>query len=120
MVKNLPSTAGDTGVIPAGGTKVPQSVEQLSPRSTTKGVCMPQLEKPHPMQCSPSPAPKQTKYNKLVTVTKKKQTHKHRAQTSGSEWGEGREEGNRGEGDQQVQTLVYKISHRVTHTTQGL
>ena len=31
------------------------------------------------------------KYNKLVNITKKKQTH--REQTSGSQWGEGRWEG---------------------------
>ena len=114
MVKSLPFAAGDTGLIPARGIKIPHNVEQLSPGSTTKEVCMPQL------QSSPSPAPKPTKYDKLVTVTKKQQTHKQREQTSGSEWGEGREEGNRGEGDQRVQTLMYKISRRVTRATQGL
>ena len=34
-----------------------------------------------------------TKYNKLVTITKKKQTHRYREQTSGYQWGEGRGEG---------------------------
>ena len=29
------------------------------------------------------------KYNKLVTITKKKQTHIYREQTSGYQWGEG-------------------------------
>ena len=33
------------------------------------------------------------KYNKLVNITKKKQTHRYREQTSGYEWGEGRREG---------------------------
>ena len=33
------------------------------------------------------------KYNKLVNVTKKKQTHGYKEQTSGSQWGVGREEG---------------------------
>ena len=33
------------------------------------------------------------KYNKLVNITKKKQTHRYREQTSGYQWGEGREEG---------------------------
>ena len=32
-------------------------------------------------------------YNKLVNKTKKKQTHRHRGQTSGYQWGEGKEEG---------------------------
>ena len=30
------------------------------------------------------------KYNKLVNITKKKQTHRYREQTSGYQWGEGR------------------------------
>ena len=29
------------------------------------------------------------KYNKLVNITKKKQTHRYREQTSGYQWGEG-------------------------------
>ena len=33
------------------------------------------------------------KYNKLVNIAKKKQTHKYREQTSGYQWGEGRGEG---------------------------
>ena len=33
------------------------------------------------------------KYSKLVNKTKKKQAHRHRKQTSGYQWGEGREEG---------------------------
>ena len=32
------------------------------------------------------------KYNILVSITEKKQTHRHREQTSGYQWGEGREE----------------------------
>ena len=31
--------------------------------------------------------------NKLVNITKKKQTHRYREQTSGYQWGEGREKG---------------------------
>ena len=30
------------------------------------------------------------KYSKLVNVTKKKQVHRYKQQTSGSQWGEGR------------------------------
>ena len=33
------------------------------------------------------------KYNKLVNITKKKQTHRHREQTSSYQWGERRREG---------------------------
>ena len=33
------------------------------------------------------------KYNKLVNITKKKQTHRYREQASGYQWGEGKGEG---------------------------
>ena len=33
------------------------------------------------------------KYNKLINITKKKQTHRYREQTSGYQWGEGSGEG---------------------------
>ena len=39
------------------------------------------------------------KYNKLVNVTKKKQTYRYREQTSGYQWGEGRVRGKTGVGD---------------------
>ena len=35
VVKNLPSNAGDVGLIPGRGTKIPQAVGQLSPWATT-------------------------------------------------------------------------------------
>ena len=38
-------------------------------------------------------------YNKLVNITKKKQTHRYREQTSGDQWGEGRGRGKIGVGD---------------------
>ena len=39
------------------------------------------------------------KYNKVVNITKKKQTHSYREQTSGYQWGKGRTEGqDRGRG----------------------
>ena len=31
------------------------------------------------------------KYNKMVSITKMQQTHRYREQTSGYQWGEGRE-----------------------------
>ena len=31
LVKNLPSNAGDEGLIPGLGTKIPHALEQLSP-----------------------------------------------------------------------------------------
>ena len=34
MVKNLPCNAGDTGLIPGWGTKVPHAEEQLIPSAT--------------------------------------------------------------------------------------
>ena len=40
MVNNPPSTAGDMGLIPVRGTKIPHVTEQLSPPTTTRGyVC---------------------------------------------------------------------------------
>ena len=57
VVKNPPSNAGDTGFIPARGTKIPHATGQLSPwpqllsmRATTtepmcSGACGPQLER---------------------------------------------------------------------------
>ena len=35
VVKNLPSNAGDTGLIPGRGTKIPHAMGQLSPHTTT-------------------------------------------------------------------------------------
>ena len=35
MVKDLPCTAGDRGLIPGQGTKIPHAAGQLSPRATT-------------------------------------------------------------------------------------
>ena len=36
MVNNLPSNAGDSGLICGGGTKVSHTLEQLSPSARTK------------------------------------------------------------------------------------
>ena len=37
VVKKLPSSAGDTGLIPGQGTKIPHAVGQLlSPKATTR------------------------------------------------------------------------------------
>ena len=38
------------------------------------------------------------KYNKLLNKTKKKQTHRFREQTSGYQWGKGKERGKKGMG----------------------
>ena len=35
MVKNLPCNAGDVGLIPGRGTKIPHAAEQLSPCALT-------------------------------------------------------------------------------------
>ena len=42
MVKNLPSNARDMGLIPGGGTKIPQLLSKPLP----SGAHAPQLEKP--------------------------------------------------------------------------
>ena len=36
VVKNLPPNAGDTGSVPARGSKIPHAMGQLSPSVTTK------------------------------------------------------------------------------------
>ena len=38
VVKNLPCKAGDRGLIPGGGTRIPHAVEQLSPCPATREV----------------------------------------------------------------------------------
>ena len=35
MVKNPPANAGDSGLIPGWGTKIPHAAEQLRPGATT-------------------------------------------------------------------------------------
>ena len=35
MVKNPPSNAGDVGLIPGQGTKIPHAVQPVSPRAAT-------------------------------------------------------------------------------------
>ena len=39
MVKNSPSNAGDAGLIPGRGTRIPHAVGQLSPFTATKAQC---------------------------------------------------------------------------------
>ena len=36
VVKNLPFNAGDTGLIPGQGTKIPHAAGQLSPHTATR------------------------------------------------------------------------------------
>ena len=44
VIKNPPCSAGNAGLIPSCGTKIPPAVGQLSPHSTTKeDHLMPQL-----------------------------------------------------------------------------
>ena len=40
------------------------------------------------------------------------QTHKYRGQTSGYQWGEGKGEGQHGGGDEEAQTITYKIGYK--------
>ena len=44
-VKNLPSSAGDVGLIPGQGTKIPHAVGQVCLSVATRDVCVLQLEK---------------------------------------------------------------------------
>ena len=38
VVKNPPCNAGDVGLIPGWGTKIPHAVRQLSPQAATKDL----------------------------------------------------------------------------------
>ena len=53
------------------------------------------------------------KYNKLVNITKKKQAHRHREQTSGYQW----EGGNIGMREWEIQTIGCKRGSRIYCTT---
>ena len=70
VVKNLPTNAGDAGLIPGRGTKIPHAAGQLSPCATTTelarlnerarmpqtmeptgpGGCVPQLQSPRALE----------------------------------------------------------------------
>ena len=50
------------------------------------------------------------KCNKLVEITKKKQTHRYREYTRGYYWGRGGGRGNMGEGNKRYKLLGYQIS----------
>ena len=63
VVKNPTSHAGDKGLIPGQGSKIPNTPGQLSPRTTTREV--------HTLQRRPRAVKKQTK--KKTTKKKKKQ-----------------------------------------------
>ena len=54
------------------------------------------------------------KYNKLVNITEKKQTHRYREQNSGYQWGEGGEGENRGGRGNRYKLLGIKIGHKDT------
>ena len=52
------------------------------------------------------------KYNKLVNIKEKKQTHRYKEQTGGFQWGERRETGLDRSKGLEVQTIRYKISYK--------
>ena len=59
-VKNLPCNPGDTGSIPAQGTKIPYANRVTKPEGHIYWACMPQLESLHdrvkdPTWCNKDP-----------------------------------------------------------------
>ena len=56
------------------------------------------------------------KYNELVRIIKKKQTHRHREQSSDYQWGEG----SSGVGNWEAQSITYKISYKDTLDNTGI
>ena len=53
------------------------------------------------------------KYNKLVSITKKKKTHRYREQASGYQWGEGRGETTLGWGSGRYKLLGVRQATRL-------
>ena len=47
VVKNLPSSGGDVGLIPGWGTKIPHATGQLNPCDTTTEPACPRPHVPH-------------------------------------------------------------------------
>ena len=78
VVKNLPSNAGDAGLITGWGTRFPHAARQLSPCATTtelaglnKRACVPQTtELMRPGACTP-----QLERENPHTTTREKPTH---------------------------------------------
>ena len=62
VVKNLPSNARDEGLIPGGGTKIPQAIvgksQLLSTGATSREKPMPHNERSHMLQLRPTIAKK--------------------------------------------------------------
>ena len=56
MVESLPADAGDAGLIPGGGAKIPHAVGQLSPHATTTEF-MPLNERAHMPQTTEPTCP---------------------------------------------------------------
>ena len=77
MVKNLPSSAGDMGLIPGQGTKIPHISGQLSPHTET---IEPKCSRAH----TPQPRP-----NTASTPLKKKKTKTEEHLLSQHMWGWG-------------------------------
>ena len=50
VVKNLPYNAGDVGLIPGQGTKIPHAAGQLSPRATTTELTRCKLQSPRALE----------------------------------------------------------------------
>ena len=59
------------------------------------------------------------KYNKLGTITKKKQSRGHREEISDDQWAEGRGRNNIGVGGE-VPTIGYKVGSRMHCVIQGI
>ena len=80
VVKNPSSNAGDAGLIPGQGTKIPHAAGQLSPRATTielthlnERVRMPQTTEP---TCPGAHAPQLQRENPHTT-TREKPARRH-------------------------------------------
>ena len=73
MVKNLASSAGDTGLLPGRGTKIPHALEQLAHLQATTELVHFRAQAPqqeNPEQRNEDPA--QPKFKKIIITKKKK------------------------------------------------
>ena len=74
MVRNLPCKAGDAGSIPGRGTKIPHSLEKLSPQAATR-ESVSHNERSYMMQRKPCMLQLRLNTAKLKKKKKKRQKH---------------------------------------------
>ena len=76
VVKNPPSNAGDTGLIPGQGTKIPHSTGQLlSPRASTREALCSKLQSPRTLEPPQNNYRPHTLWSPHTTTGERKPAH---------------------------------------------